>query len=500
MALMGSVRNPIFKPFSLDFQRVIFRGLPIRQAYRWNAIQIILAVRRLKSRLIRDAPKAAAAFILLAAVKPLGLGVDNQCVANGWNIGIMILPPTLPISALSVSLIAQIHEHKGALRAMNNLSPARLLALRQVATMESVAAGVRLGSVVLSDGEVRHVLGMLKYRMGAQEALNSAAEPIAALEAETDTDAELLDMLGQAELATGIDDFSAEPLADNEIEALLVSQAGQVRVFNADEEQAAGYYEALNCVLGLVPSRKLTEEDLHELHRTLLKHSKKDVWHAGKYKASANHRSFNNPDTGARSQLPGANPLEAPAKLRGLLEWLQGEREHPTQHPLLTIAAFIAGFHAIRPYQDGNARMGLLLTRLLLLQSGYSQVAYASLEAQLERDRDAFYTALDRTLAGIHNPNPHWEPWTAFFLSSLVDHARRLFSRLERDKEIFSALPKLSSDIVNLAREHGRVTMADAIRLTGSNRNTLKLHFRKLVHEGRLMRHGMGAGVWYQPR
>ena len=105
-----------------------------------------------------------------------------------------------------------------------------------------------------------------------------------------------------------------------------------------------------------------------------------------------------------------------------------------------------------------------------------------------------------RVAVAIHSPNPHWEPWTAFFLSSLVDHARRLFSRLERDKEIFSALPKLSSDIVNLAREHGRVTMADAIRLTGSNRNTLKLHFRKLVHEGRLLRHGMGAGVWYQPR
>jgi Fic family protein len=295
-------------------------------------------------------------------------------------------------------------------------------------------------------------------------------------------------------------DFSAELLSDYEIDELLMHQSSEVRVFNADEEQAAGYFEALNRAFDWVSIQVLREEQLHELHRTLLKHSKKDVWHAGKYKASANHRSFNNPDTGARSLLPGANPLDAPAKLRNLLQWLQGEREHPTQHPLLTIAAFIAGFHAIRPYQDGNARMGLLLTRLLLLQSGYSQVAYASLEAQLERDRDAFYTALDRTLAGIYNPNPHWEPWTAFFLSSLVDHARRLFSRLERDKEIFSALPKLSSDIVNLAREHGRVTMADAIRLTGSNRNTLKLHFRKLVHEGRLLRHGMGAGVWYQPR
>ncbi|CAM8648457.1 COG3177 Fic family protein [Oxalobacteraceae bacterium] len=399
----------------------------------------------------------------------------------------MKLPPSLPISALSVSLIAQIHEHKGALRSMSLLTPEKLQALRQIATLESVGASMRLGSVDLSDAEVNHTICMLRQRQQSSSFIEEKATTV--LEPST-----------APNIPTSPYDFSAELLSDYEIDELLMHQSSEVRVFNADEEQAAGYFEALNRAFDWVSIEMLREEQLHELHRTLLKHSKKDVWHAGKYKASANHRSFNNPDTGARSQLPGANPLEAPAKLRNLLQWLQGEREHTTQHPLLTIAAFIAGFHAIRPYQDGNARMGLLLTRLLLLQSGYSQVAYASLEAQLERDRDAFYTALDRTLAGIYNPNPHWEPWTAFFLSSLVDHARRLFSRLERDKEIFSALPKLSSDIVNLAREHGRVTMADAIRLTGSNRNTLKLHFRKLVHEGRLMRHGMGAGVWYQPR
>ncbi len=402
----------------------------------------------------------------------------------------MNLPPNLPISALSVSLIAQIHEHKGALRAMNNLSPARLLALRQVATMESVAAGVRLGSVVLSDSEVRSVLARIKSRQTLADGGDAALAALADDEP----------VVAQSGVGVSIDDLHAEPLADYEIEALLLSQSGEARVFNADEEQAAGYYDALNFILGQVATHTLTIDQMHELHRTLLGHSKKDVWHAGKTKASANHRSFHNPDSGMHTVLPSASPADTAARMTSLLAWLDGERSHPTQHPLLTIAAFVAGFHAIRPYQDGNARMGHLLTRLLLLQGGYAAVAYSSLEGQFERDRDAFYMALDRTLAGIETLNPHWEPWTAFFLSSLVDHARRLFSKLERDKEIFSALPKLSSDIVNLAREHGRVTMADAIRLTGSNRNTLKLHFRKLVHEGRLLRHGMGAGVWYQPR
>ena len=448
----------IFKHFVKEMRYLLFCPfLPDFQAFKANAIQIILGV------------------------------PAKNWPAIGSKIGIMKLPPSLPISALSVSLIAQIHEHKGALRSMTTLAPEQLQAMRQIATLESVGAGIRLGSSVLSDAEVSHAINMLRqrepYDQSQQRNTRAAATPV----------------FGTA-ASTSSNDFSAELLTDYEIDELLMQQSAEVRVFNADEEQAAGYYEALMRVFEWVPLRSLKEELLHDLHRTLLKHSKKDVWHAGKYKASANHRSFISPDSGSRATLPAASPMESAAQLQNLLQWLNGEREHPTQHPLLTIAAFIAGFHAIRPYQDGNARMGLLLTRLLLLQAGYIQVAYTSLEAHLERDRDSYYTALDRTLASIDSGNPHWEPWTGFFLSALVEHARRLFSRIERDHEVALALPKLSSDIVSLAREQGRVTMADAIRLTGSNRNTLKVHFRKLVHEGRLKRHGMGAGVWYQPR
>jgi hypothetical protein len=35
--------------------------------------------------------------------------------------------------------------------------------------------------------------------------------------------------------------------------------------------------------------------------------------------------------------------------------------------------------------------------------------------------------------------------------------------------------------IVELTREHGRVTIGEAIKLTGASRNTLKQHFRVLV-------------------
>lgn len=63
---------------------------------------------------------------------------------------------------------------------------------------------------------------------------------------------------------------------------------------------------------------------------------------------------------------------------------------------------------------------------------------------------------------------------------------RRLHRKVEREKLVLAALPELSLQIVEFAREHGRITMGDAIRLTGGSRNTLKQHFRALVERGHL--------------
>lgn len=56
----------------------------------------------------------------------------------------------------------------------------------------------------------------------------------------------------------------------------------------------------------------------------------------------------------------------------------------------------------------------------------------------------------------------------------------------------------LSLRIVEFARDHGRITMGDAIKLTGVSRNTLKQHFRALVEQGHLNQQGSGRGVWYE--
>jgi Fic family protein len=157
-------------------------------------------------------------------------------------------------------------------------------------------------------------------------------------------------------------------------------------------------------------------------------------------------------------------------------------------------------FLEIHPFQDGNGRLSRALTTLLLLQAGYAYVPYSSLESVIEQNKEAYYLALRQTQGTIRTDTPNWQPWLVFFLRSLAEQVRRLEKKVEREKVVLASLPELSMRIIEFAREHGRITIGETIRLTGASRNTLKQHFRALVERGYLNQHGSGRGVWYELR
>ena len=167
-------------------------------------------------------------------------------------------------------------------------------------------------------------------------------------------------------------------------------------------------------------------------------------------------------------------------------------------HPLLLIGVWAVVFLEIHPFQDGNGRLSRVLTTLLLLRSGYAYVPYSSLESVVEQSKEAYYLALRQTQGTIRTEATNGQPWLLFFLRALAEQVKRLSRKIEREKLVLATLPALSLQIVEFAREHGRVTMGNALRLTGGSRNTLKQHFRALVERGYLEQQGGGRGVWYR--
>ncbi|SFG50647.1 hypothetical protein SAMN05518801_1373 [Novosphingobium sp. CF614] len=115
-----------------------------------------------------------------------------------------------------------------------------------------------------------------------------------------------------------------------------------------------------------------------------------------------------------------------------------------------------------------------MLTTLLLLRSGYAYVPYSSLESVIEQSKEGYYLALRRTQGTIRNDAPDWEPWTVYFLRALQQQKARLEKKIERERIVMDRLPELSVKILQLAKEHGKMTVGLIVSMTDANRNTVE--------------------------
>jgi Fic family protein len=284
-------------------------------------------------------------------------------------------------------------------------------------------------------------------------------------------------------------------LSDREVERLLSNL--EIKSFGSrDEQEVAGYAEVMETVFASWADIPPTENHIRQLHRDLLRYSDKDERHRGGYKTASNSvAAFDADGKQVGGVFETASPFETPRLMADLVDWLG--QEGGRLHALVAIGIFVVVFLAIHPFQDGNGRLSRVLTTLLLLRAGYAYVPYSSLESVIEQSKEGYYLALRRTQGTLRTESPDWTPWLTFFLKALQRQMRRLREKVERERLLVAKLPDLSIRILDHARDHGRVTIADAVVLTGASRNTLKVHFKALRERGLLALHGEGRGAWY---
>jgi len=341
----------------------------------------------------------------------------------------------LTITPQILKQIAEIDEFKGQWQALGKLAPERLSALRRVATIESVGSSTRIEGAKLSDSEVERLLRGL-----------------------------------------------------------------QVHSFRSrDEQEVAGYAEVMELAFHSWREIRLTENHVKQLHGMLLKYSDKDERHRGQYKTLPNHvEAFDSDGKSLGVIFQTASPFDTPRLMETLIAGTTELLERGEQHTLLVIAAFVVRFLAIHPFQDGNGRLSRVLTTLLLLRAGYEYVPYSSLERVIEENKDGYYLALRRAQVTLDKDEAGLPDWIDFFLRCLIRQKEALARKMEKERLMLD-LPPLSRQLLVIAKDHDRLSIAIAEKLTGANRNTIKAHLRRLVEQGHLSKHGEGRGTWYNP-
>ncbi len=333
-----------------------------------------------------------------------------------------------------LAIISEIDEFKGVWRALGKIAPERLSQLRKVATIESVGSSTRIEGSKLSDREVEVLLSRIETKS-----------------------------------------FTSR-----------------------DEEEVAGYAAVMEIIFNSYETIPLTENYLKQLHSILLQYSSKDQRHRGDYKKLSNSvEAFDADGKSVGVVFETTTPFDTPREMQEIYEFVNKAIAEKALHPLIIVAVFIVVFLAIHPFQDGNGRISRILTTLLLLKSGYAYVPYSSMESVIEQNKESYYLALRRTQKSLKSNDPDWSPWLLFFLQSLQKQKRRLEQKVENEKIMRASLPELSLKIIDLAQEHGQVSVANIVRVTEANRNTVKKRLRELVASGYLLRGGKGKGTWY---
>ena len=346
-----------------------------------------------------------------------------------------MIEPQINVSQELLKLITELDEFKGKWELLKTMSPERLAQLRKVATIESIGSSTRIEGAKLSDAEVE----------------------------------------------------------------ILLSNLQTTSFKTRDEEEVAGYAEAMDMVFQAYDDLPITENHIRQLHQVLLKHSNKDERHRGSYKTLSNQVVATNEEGEEIGVIfETTTPFDAPREMEELVKWARKAIDEDAMHPLLIIAVFNVVFLAIHPFQDGNGRLSRILITLMLLRAGYDYVPYASLEHIVEDSKDLYYKALRRTQISLKTASVDWEPWLRFFLRCLKKQKSNLELKIEDKKTKYDAdLPILSKKVLQLFETHEQLAISEMVKLTGANQNTLKLRLRELVSAELLRRHGKARATWY---
>jgi len=184
-------------------------------------------------------------------------------------------------------------------------------------------------------------------------------------------------------------------------------------------------------------------------------------------------------------------PAEVAPLMRELVEWLRAEE---AVHPVLV--AGIAQFQLvhIHPFVDGNGRTSRLLSMLCLYRAGYDFKRLFTISEYYDRDRAAFYAALQ----GVREADVDLTGWLEYFVSGLETQLQEVRVRGEQAirADVIGASKKLNARQASLVAaflERGSLSLADCEKvLPGVARRTLQRDLKHLVDAGLIGEVGQG--------
>ena len=263
-----------------------------------------------------------------------------------------------------------------------------------------------------------------------------------------------------------------------------------------DTRELLNYRDAFEFVsASLGQDGPITQRLILEIHRRLVAAVRGNSAAPGEYRRVQNY--VVNAATGQAIYTPPP-PGDVPELMRQLVAWLNQPRGIHA-----VIVGAIAQFQLvhIHPFLDGNGRTSRLLSTLYLYRAGYDFKRLFAISEYYDRDRLAFYHALQ----SVRQSNMDMTAWIEYFTNGLATQLVEVRQRGERAirQDILIRRHKLTGRQALAfahAHEHGSLTIAVLQQLCPrTTRRTLQRDLKTLVEKGLLLRRGNTHSREYVP-
>jgi len=263
-------------------------------------------------------------------------------------------------------------------------------------------------------------------------------------------------------------------------------------VAEADPEDARellNYRDAFEFVSSYLKNGgPITEGLIREIHKRLVAGVRGGSAAPGEYRRVQNY--VINSVTGAVVYTPP--PVhDVPVLMRDLVTWLN---EKHTVHPVLISGLAQFQLVHIHPFLDGNGRTSRLLSTLCLYRAGYDFKRLFTISEFYDRDRPAFY----RALQSVRERGMDLTGWLEFFIEGLATQLDEVKIRGERAirSDLIARRHRLSerqAAAFGYVLERGRMSIKEYESLFPQvNRRTLQRDLKLLVDKGLLVEQGTG--------
>ena len=262
---------------------------------------------------------------------------------------------------------------------------------------------------------------------------------------------------------------------------------------NRDEQEIAGYRDALNIIHENFDAIPITRNYILQLHKVLYSHMNNPM--AGQTKSVQNYISATYPNGHTETLFTPLAPFETPKALERICDEYNRVIGNMEAEPLIVIPIFIHDFLCIHPFNDGNGRMSRLLTTLLLYRNGFYVGKYISLEAKIAKNKDLYYAALRQAQEGWHEGTEDAVPFIKYLLGIILSAYRDFEDRFSLVEHKKPALETVRQATLN---KIGRFSKQDIRELCPAlSVSSIEGALRKLVASGELKREGNGKSTCY---